>query len=278
MPLREEVEFVAAYLQVEQARLGLRLWFDVSPAAAPILIPAMRPNRASRRRETRGLGREGSRERGLASDVDEERLVVEVNETAGFPPGFSPDEPSSKCARPRRSHYADGPRNAMGAAAGLLWQFGAPGMGLRAGRSRAAEHLRGRRRQEQRSVIRVRSLTMKARRARDCARCWRRRRISKLPARPIPVLRRWGVGGCPAHPDVLLLDIQMPGSSRIDVAACLPHPRPHIIFCTAFDQYAVDAFELHAADYLLKPQPRPAGAGARSHPRPDRTRQPGRGG
>ena len=54
-------------------------------------------------------------------------------------------------------------------------------------------------------------------------------------------------------PDLLLLDIQMPGSTGIDVAACLPAPRPHIIFCTAFDQYAVDAFELHAVDYLLKP-------------------------
>src|SRR5580658_9425881 len=56
-----------------------------------------------------------------------------------------------------------------------------------------------------------------------------------------------------ARPDVLLLDIRMPGPSGIDVAACLPHPRPHVIFCTAFDQYAVDAFELHAVDYLLKP-------------------------
>lgn len=55
------------------------------------------------------------------------------------------------------------------------------------------------------------------------------------------------------HPDVLLLDIQMPGPSGIDVASCLPRPRPHIVFCTAFDQYAVDAFELHAVDYLLKP-------------------------
>ena len=54
-------------------------------------------------------------------------------------------------------------------------------------------------------------------------------------------------------PDLLLLDIQMPGCSGIDVAACLPQPRPHIIFCTAFDQHAVDAFELHAVDYLLKP-------------------------
>jgi len=54
-------------------------------------------------------------------------------------------------------------------------------------------------------------------------------------------------------PDVLLLDIQMPGCTGIDVAACLPAPRPHIVFCTAFDQHAVDAFELHAIDYLLKP-------------------------
>src|SRR5580658_3661899 len=56
-----------------------------------------------------------------------------------------------------------------------------------------------------------------------------------------------------ARPDVLLLDIRMPGPSGIDVAACLPHPRPHVVFCTAFDRYAVDAFELHAVDYLLKP-------------------------
>jgi two-component system LytT family response regulator len=55
------------------------------------------------------------------------------------------------------------------------------------------------------------------------------------------------------RPDVVLLDIQMPGCSGIDVASCLPEPRPHVIFCTAYDQHAVDAFELHAVDYLLKP-------------------------
>jgi two-component system LytT family response regulator len=55
------------------------------------------------------------------------------------------------------------------------------------------------------------------------------------------------------QPDVIFLDIQMPGCSGIDVAACLPNPRPRVVFCTAYDQYAVEAFELHAVDYLLKP-------------------------
>jgi two-component system LytT family response regulator len=54
-------------------------------------------------------------------------------------------------------------------------------------------------------------------------------------------------------PDLVLLDIQMPGCSGLEVAASLARPRPAIIFCTAYDQYAVDAFELHAVDYLLKP-------------------------
>jgi len=55
------------------------------------------------------------------------------------------------------------------------------------------------------------------------------------------------------RPDLVLMDIQMPGCSGLEVAASLPSPRPKIVFCTAFDQYAVDAFELHAVDYLLKP-------------------------
>jgi two-component system LytT family response regulator len=54
-------------------------------------------------------------------------------------------------------------------------------------------------------------------------------------------------------PDVVFLDVQMPGCTGIDVAASLETPRPKIIFCTAYEQYAVDAFELCAVDYLLKP-------------------------
>src|SRR5262245_16405140 len=54
-------------------------------------------------------------------------------------------------------------------------------------------------------------------------------------------------------PDVLFLDIQMPGCGGMEVAASLAAPRPRIVFCTAFEEYGVDAFELHAVDYLLKP-------------------------
>jgi serine phosphatase RsbU (regulator of sigma subunit) len=55
------------------------------------------------------------------------------------------------------------------------------------------------------------------------------------------------------RPDLIFLDIQMPGLTGLQVAASLVPPRPRIVFCTAFDQYAVDAFEQNAVDYLLKP-------------------------
>lgn len=56
-----------------------------------------------------------------------------------------------------------------------------------------------------------------------------------------------------AAPDVLFLDIQMPEVSGIEVAASLPAPAPLIVFVTAFDQYAIRAFDSNAIDYLLKP-------------------------
>jgi two-component system LytT family response regulator len=59
------------------------------------------------------------------------------------------------------------------------------------------------------------------------------------------------------NPDLLLLDIQMPGMDGFDIISSLTangtcHP-PRIIFTTAYDQYALRAFEINAIDYLLKP-------------------------
>ena len=59
-----------------------------------------------------------------------------------------------------------------------------------------------------------------------------------------------------AHqPDVAFLDIRMPGLSGLEVAAALPDasPRTQAVFVTAYDQYAIDAFDQGAVDYLLKP-------------------------
>ena len=57
------------------------------------------------------------------------------------------------------------------------------------------------------------------------------------------------------QPDVAFLDIRMPGLSGLEVAATVADasPRTQVVFVTAYDQYAIDAFEQGAIDYLLKP-------------------------
>ena len=65
-----------------------------------------------------------------------------------------------------------------------------------------------------------------------------------------------------AHPQIVLLDVQMPGMSGIELARHIsaraasgeqPRVMPLVIFATAFDEFAVEAFEVRAIDYLLKP-------------------------
>lgn len=55
------------------------------------------------------------------------------------------------------------------------------------------------------------------------------------------------------QPDLLFLDVQMPGESGMELLEALEPPAPEVIFTTAFDEFAVKAFELNALDYLLKP-------------------------
>jgi two-component system, LytTR family, response regulator len=55
------------------------------------------------------------------------------------------------------------------------------------------------------------------------------------------------------QPDAVLLDVELPGQSGFDLLTKIPRPGPQIIFITAYDQFAIRAFEANALDYLLKP-------------------------
>ena len=57
------------------------------------------------------------------------------------------------------------------------------------------------------------------------------------------------------HPDVVLMDIRMPDMDGLEAAEHLSRTEqpPALIFCTAYDEHALDAFRVRALDYLLKP-------------------------
>ena len=66
---------------------------------------------------------------------------------------------------------------------------------------------------------------------------------------------REAVAAVAAHsPDLMFLDIEMPGIDGFEVLRRVPQTSmPMVVFVTAFDRYAIEAFEAHALDYLLKP-------------------------
>jgi two-component system LytT family response regulator len=89
-----------------------------------------------------------------------------------------------------------------------------------------------------------------------------RRRIRRLlrPERGVTIVAECGDGAAAVQavrslaPDLIFLDVQMPELDGFEVLRALaPGPLPAVIFVTAYDRYAIAAFEVHALDYLLKP-------------------------
>jgi two-component system LytT family response regulator len=88
-----------------------------------------------------------------------------------------------------------------------------------------------------------------------------RRRIRRLlkPETDISIVGECGDGRVAIdairtlRPDLVFLDVQMPEVDGLAVLRALGKPLPVVVFVTAFDQYALAAFEVHALDYLLKP-------------------------
>src|SRR4051812_9266775 len=113
---------------------------------------------------------------------------------------------------------------------------------------------------------------MNAWRASSWRGCWWRTPRSRLPGRPrhgeeaVELIQRLA-------PDLVFLDIQMPGMTGFEVLERLDDVPP-VIFTTAYDRYAIQAFEVSALDYLLKPvvPARLAAALAKVRPRPERGR------
>src|SRR4051794_38172623 len=77
-------------------------------------------------------------------------------------------------------------------------------------------------------------------------------RVAVVGAVTDPEAARAALNGPDAAVDVLFLDIQMPGLTGFELLDQIEQP-PVVVFTTAYDAYALDAFETNAIDYLLKP-------------------------
>ena len=254
VPLSEEIAFTRQYLEIEEVRFGerLRVEVDVDPEARSRPGALDDPSAArGKRRPTRHRPARRAAERSGSSPPARTGLCGSACTTTARAPRVSeraaektrrdPGSASPTRASASRSSTARGPSSpsAKVSAGGSPSPSGFPS--ARAPRSRREAHsLRRRRRRRALGRRGIVARLARSERVRVVAECGDGRTAVDAVTR--------------LAPDILFLDVRMPDLDGFGVVEALPEKaRPHVVFVTAHDRHAVEAFRVRALDYLVKP-------------------------
>ena len=252
-PLDQELAFARAYLDVEQARFGTRLAFGIDSdhllAAAARAVDAAADARrerrqarrlaAARRRANRGdrphARRRSSRSRSATTGPDPGRRRT-------MPPRGRRLRPSQRSRAPGAATSATARRSRSRASDATIAPSSCP---------HRHAHRPGRRMTsaDARALIVDDEPPARAR----LRQLLERSGVVLVSAKPADAGEARAVHGRYAVPTCVFLDIEMPEVRGTTLAASLPEPRPFVVFATAYERYAIDAFACDATDYLLKP-------------------------
>ena len=255
--LREELAAVDEYLDIERVRFGPSLVVEkeIDEASLDVIVPSMILQPLV----------ENSIKHGLARKVGEGRITIRSLAPRG-PRRDRGHRQRRRHARAtgssRRREHGIGLRNVnerlrviYGAQLRSCKLHSVPGEGTSA-RIEIPELLISERasRMTTRRRSACSSSTTSSWRGRSCASCSARSAASTSSARPPTASSALRLAG-ELTPDLMFLDVQMPGLTGFEVARRLIEAEiaPQLVFVTAFDQYAIDAFSVNAVDYLLKP-------------------------
>ena len=255
--LREELESIDEYLDIEVIRFGPQLQVDkqISPDTLDVIVPSMILQPLVENSIKHGLSRKvGGGRITIRTSLRDGHAIIEVHDD-----GLGMTRGTARAGVRRRHRPEQRERAAaddLRRAAASLKLTSEPGQGTCARleipeliRSRARDRHDARRRSPHRS-----SSTTSSSRATSWATC----SASSAASRSIGQAGN-GVEALETidrlQPDLVFLDVQMPGLTGFEVARRLldEGPASHIIFVTAYDQHAIEAFEVNAVDYLLKP-------------------------
>ncbi len=246
--LRQELDALNLYLGIEKLRFGdrLRLEFDVDERAESALVPSLllQPLVENAMKYAIAPREQGGAVTVIAGIEGGALRLAVVDDGPGLPPAVANANGRGVGLRNTRERlkvlYGDAHSvEVADASPGLSVEMRLPLEVWEAGNGQ--DDSRHHRRRRAARAARTRAPPARFQRLRD------RRRSARTAARRST--------RSPRHsPDLMFLDIEMPGIDGFEVLRRIPQTSmPMVVFVTAFDRYAIDAFDAHALDYLLKP-------------------------